>query len=204
MIIYLVRHAEYVPVQGGSHLDNEKAPLSSLGKKQAFALGRKLKRYKIDKIYSSVLARAKETASFIVSSTGVPVVYDERLNEQIISLHSTDRSAIKKMKRRVREDHAFAPPDGESLNQAADRFIRVLHEVVRSGLSQVVFVSHCNVIQSALITLFSLNEIPKIDEASVTAFSYESGKFSTLFVNKKTFSLPVIFRKIRRKLGLRE
>ena len=201
MIIYLVRHAEYAPIEGGSHLDNEKAPLSSLGKKQASALGQKFKRYKIDKIYSSTLSRAKETASVIASQIRVPVEYDERLNEQIISLHATDRSAIKELKRRVRQDHAFVPPDGESVNQAADRFIRALREISQTGLSRAALVSHCQVIQAALLTLFSLNEVPKIDEASITVLSCEGGKFSTPFVNKKIFSLPVIFMKVRRKLG---
>ena len=131
----------------------------------------------------------------------VTVEYDERLNEQIISLKATDRPAIKELKRRVRQDHAFVPPDGESVNQAADRFIRALREISQTGLSRAALVSHCQVIQAALLTLFSLNEVPKIDEASITALSCEGGKFSTPFVNKKIFSLPVIFMKVRRKLG---
>jgi len=81
-MIYLVRHGqtdwniEKKHTQG--HTD---IPLNENGKKQAEQLAQSISNLKIDKIISSDLLRAKETAEIINKKFGSPIFFDERMRE---------------------------------------------------------------------------------------------------------------------------
>jgi broad specificity phosphatase PhoE len=57
------------------------APLSERGRQQAMALGERLKSVPIDRVISSPLERAHQTAQLIVDGRGLEVETDERLIE---------------------------------------------------------------------------------------------------------------------------
>lgn len=56
-------------------------PLISKGEKQIKEVARKLKREKIDIIFSSDLLRTKQTAEIISEELGIKIVFDKRLRE---------------------------------------------------------------------------------------------------------------------------
>ncbi|HLP16131.1 MAG TPA: 2,3-bisphosphoglycerate-dependent phosphoglycerate mutase [Bacteroidota bacterium] len=83
--LVLVRHGE-----SQWNLENRftgwvDVPLSPKGEQEARAAGEKLKGYKFDKAFTSVLQRANNTLKAILEATGqanIPVEYDQALNER--------------------------------------------------------------------------------------------------------------------------
>jgi len=83
--LILVRHGE-----SQWNLENRftgwvDVPLSSKGEQEANQAGEKLKAYKFDKAYTSVLKRANDTLNTILKisgQTGIPIEYDKALNER--------------------------------------------------------------------------------------------------------------------------
>ena len=80
-MIYLLRHGQTDwnlerRIQG--HLD---IPLNETGKKEALVCLEKLSSLDIDKIISSDLIRAKETAQIINEKLHLPIHFDSRLRE---------------------------------------------------------------------------------------------------------------------------
>ncbi len=60
-------------------------PLSPKGEEEARQAGEKLKAFRFDKAYTSVLKRAIETLKFVLKITGqedIPIEYDKALNER--------------------------------------------------------------------------------------------------------------------------
>ncbi len=83
--LILVRHGE-----SQWNLENRftgwvDVPLSPKGEQEARAAGEKLKPYKFDEAFCSVLQRAKKTLSIIMQVTGhppIPTQFDQALNER--------------------------------------------------------------------------------------------------------------------------
>ena len=83
--LVLVRHGE-----SQWNLENRftgwvDVPLSPKGEQEANQAGEKLKAYKFDKAYTSVLKRANDTLNTILKisgQTGIPIEYDKALNER--------------------------------------------------------------------------------------------------------------------------
>lgn len=199
MIIYLVRHGEYKPGEGASHFEDIALGLTPLGKKQAEAVARLLARRGIKVIYSSELARAKETAEIIAVRCGVPLYVDARFNEFVATLHERDRAKIKEIKRRARGDFDFASADGESLNRAVARFEAALANIAQSKVKAAAIISHEMIMQYALIKMFSLAERPNLHTASVTAMALEGSKWRLLGIDRTVWSLPVFWGKLRKR-----
>ena len=80
-MIYLIRHGETDwnverKIQGQTDI-----PLNKNGQKQAKDSSEEISKLKIDKIYSSDLSRAKETAEIINKKVGAEITFDKRLRE---------------------------------------------------------------------------------------------------------------------------
>ncbi|MBI3659967.1 histidine phosphatase family protein [Candidatus Acetothermia bacterium] len=75
--VLLVRHAEY-----DTTIESSDPPLSAQGREQAQKLGQWLKaNYMIDAIYSSTLARARETAEIVNESLSLLIAFKDELQE---------------------------------------------------------------------------------------------------------------------------
>ena len=80
-MIYLIRHGQTdwnLEKKTQGHTD---ISLNENGKEQAKLVSRIISNYKIDKIYSSDLLRAKETAEIINENFGLNIILDNRLRE---------------------------------------------------------------------------------------------------------------------------
>ena len=81
---YLLRHGEALNNKKeiySSYPEKKPFPLTEKGKKQVEAIAQKLKKEKIDLIFSSDLLRTKQTAEIIGKALGIKPIYDERLRE---------------------------------------------------------------------------------------------------------------------------
>lgn len=73
MELFLIRHADALPLGEGGTTDDEQRPLSAEGKKQAQALGRCLRDRGLtfDLILSSPLLRAQQTTELMLKAAGL-------------------------------------------------------------------------------------------------------------------------------------
>ena len=81
-LLYLIRHARSTWNAEGRMQGQADPPLDALGREQARALADHLRHETFHAIYSSPLARARETAEIIAAPHGLPVRYDDRLKER--------------------------------------------------------------------------------------------------------------------------
>ena len=165
-VLYVVRHgqAEFNVKRkiGGTFEPN---PLTEEGKKQAMKLAKNLENVQIDKIYSSDLSRARQTAEVIASTRGLPIKISKLLRERNWgSLQNKTFEEAKKMhseafrnEAEVQGKDAFKfryVKDMESLGEAVSRFKSFLEKVSSKQQGKTVLaVSHFDVIIGYLVDL---------------------------------------------------
>ena len=111
-------------------------PLSAIGHRQAQATARVLATAGLDVLYSSDLARARETAEATARLAGLPLQLLSGLRERHFGLFqglTADEAAQRHpedyARHRSREP-AFVPPGGESIQQLATRIVATCAEIV--------------------------------------------------------------------------
>lgn len=80
-MIYLVRHGQTDWNLEKKLQGHQDIPLNDNGREQAIRVSNAIKDYKIDKIYSSDLLRASETAKIINKKFNLDIILDNRLRE---------------------------------------------------------------------------------------------------------------------------
>jgi probable phosphoglycerate mutase len=154
-VILLARHGETddnVPpqrVQGW--IDS---PLNDQGRAQARALAEAVQPRGVAALYSSHLARARETAEIVAEQLGLELVIDERLAEsnrgdwegRLLEEIASEDPALWAAWRRGGGDFRF--PGGESLSEHAERVAAALEEI-RAGSLPALCVCHGGTIRCA-------------------------------------------------------
>jgi broad specificity phosphatase PhoE len=77
--VHLIRHGQYARRE-----DTGDGPLTLLGRKQAVTAGKYLGRWPIEKVWSSDLQRAVETAQLIVKRLGSPETRESELLREVV------------------------------------------------------------------------------------------------------------------------
>lgn len=176
--LILVRHGE-----SQWNLENRftgwvDVPLSAKGEQEAREAGEKLKPYRFDKAFCSVLQRAKQTLSIIMQVTGhppIPTEFDQALNErhygalQGLNKEETAKKYGKEQVHLWRRSYDVPPPkditelnpDGisESLKDTAARTLpywekRIFPEIL-SG-ENILVAAHGNSLRSIVMHLDGL------------------------------------------------
>ena len=178
MRLLLIRHGRQ-----SSPLCNVDVELSEVGRRQAELLALRLKNIKPDRIYTSGLLRAKQTA-VLLFGTETPFLEREELNEisfgdmtgKVDSRNAVlfpEYFAAKKKK----EDNVRLP-GGECPTEVFDRAVAVVEEAVASGAETVVFVTHGGVIRALVAGLLGLGAgkmlriADELEHTSVTELKY--------------------------------
>jgi 2,3-bisphosphoglycerate-dependent phosphoglycerate mutase len=143
-------------------------PLSPQGEAEARAAGEKLRGRRIDIVFTSVLARAIETARIVLETAGigpVPIVRDPALNERMYGdLQGKNKAeAVQQFGEAQvklwRRSYDVRPPGGESLADTAARVLpfweRVILPEVRAG-KNVLIVAHGNSLRALVMHLDGL------------------------------------------------
>jgi 2,3-bisphosphoglycerate-dependent phosphoglycerate mutase len=139
--------------------------LTEKGRAEAKNAGEKLKGFKFDFAYSSVLKRAKDTLELALKTAGHPAVkteYDKALNERMYGdlqgLNKTE-TAEKYGDEQVkiwRRSYDIPPPNGESLKDTAARvlpyFEKNIVPLLKSG-KNVVIAAHGNSLRALIMYL---------------------------------------------------
>ncbi|MBI3112647.1 MAG: 2,3-bisphosphoglycerate-dependent phosphoglycerate mutase [Ignavibacteriales bacterium] len=153
-------------------------PLSPKGVKEAHEAGEKLKSYKFDKAYTSVLKRANDTLGIvlkIIGQVGLPTEYDKALNErhygalQGLNKAETAKKYGDEQVKLWRRSYDIPPPkdvtelnpDGysESLKDTAARTLpyfdsKILPDI--RGGKNVIVAAHGNSLRSIVMQLDTL------------------------------------------------
>lgn len=149
--------------------------LSDKGRKEAAAAGEKLKPYKIDKAYTSVLRRAMNTCDLALQNagkTGIPITRDQALNErhygalQGLNKAETAKKYSDEQVHIWRRSYDVPPPTdktelnpegiSESLKDTAARTLPYFREKVLKDLREgknVLVAAHGNSLRSIVMDL---------------------------------------------------
>ncbi len=178
MRLLLIRHGRQ-----SSPLCNVDVELSEVGRRQAELLALRLKNIKPDRIYTSGLLRAKQTA-VLLFGTETPFLEREELNE--ISFgdmtgKADSRNAVlfpEYFAAKKKKEDNVRLPGGECPTEVFDRAVAVVEEAVASGAETVVFVTHGGVIRALVAGLLGLGAgkmlriADELEHTSVTELKY--------------------------------
>lgn len=146
-MIIVVRHGRTESNASGLLLGRADPPLDDVGRSQAAAVAHSLRNVGIDRVVSSPLARARQTAEVF----GGPVDIDDRLVE--LDYGEWDLRPVADITASQwshwRRDPHFAPPGGESLAALGVRVRSALDELLGRSSTTVV-VTHVSPIKAAV------------------------------------------------------
>jgi 2,3-bisphosphoglycerate-dependent phosphoglycerate mutase len=182
--LIVVRHGQTIwnvdqRMQG--HMD---VPLSEAGIRQAHAVAARLAAEHVDKIYSSDLQRARQTAEIIRGNRLLELVTDERLREihmgsfQGLTLGEAQARHGDAWERFFIHDAEFALPGGQSRNQKQVEIAAFMQQVVGEDQGkQIVVVTHGGILISMLRHVLKIPASHyfrvRIDNAGIQRFYYE-------------------------------
>ncbi len=144
-------------------------PLTQTGEDEARAAGQRLAGKTFDVAYTSVLQRAQDTLTIMLETleVTVPVIRDQALNER----HYGDLQGLNKAEtaarygdeqvRIWRRSYATPPPNGESLQDTANRTLPFFERAILGDIAQgkdVLVVAHGNSNRSIVMRLDKLSE----------------------------------------------
>jgi broad specificity phosphatase PhoE len=163
--IVLLRHGRTAWNRIGRAQGHADVSLDEVGRLQATNAAGHLATYEPSFLWSSDLARARETAEELAAITGLPVVLDKRLREIDVGVRqglTFDEfgEAYPDLIARFRAGEQVDVPGAETVEQVAERMVKVLVEAVQAleaGRTGVV-VGHGAALRIGLLALFELPE----------------------------------------------
>ena len=173
-------------------------PLSPKGEEEARNAGEKIKGFKFEKVYTSVLQRAIKTYEIAAEAAGfnnLPVEKDKALNERMYGdLQGLNKDDMRKkfgaeQVHKWRRSYNIAPPNGESLKDTADRVMPYWHSHIEPDLKagkNILVVAHGNSLRALIMHLDNLtgDEVVKLEIPTGEPILYEfDGEMKV--VNKK-------------------
>jgi len=141
--LLLIRHGETEWSRVGRHTGRTNLALTDVGRQEAVDVARTLHDWPIDRVYSSPLARARETAD--LSGFGSVVRVDDRLVEWDYGIYEGQRTAETRVT--IPDWSVWTHPivDGESVDEVGDRadaFLDTVEREVGNGNAAVFAHGH--------------------------------------------------------------
>lgn len=178
MNLYLIRHARQ-----NSPLCNVNVELSSKGIRQAELLAQRLQNYSFEKIYSSDLLRAVQTAEIINTKHLKHQIYSElqEMDFGLLTGNTDEENNIRfkdflAKRKELLEDLAF--PGGECGRDVFLRAMPILDEIVSQEIEGAVIVTHGGTIRCLLAGILGMTQAKKLllgvtlENSSITQLSY--------------------------------
>ena len=196
MILYLVRHGETAYNRDGRGLGRSDIPLTEAGEQQAAALGARLATTRLDRIFTSPLLRARQTARAIAGERQIAMEPREELTEMDVG--ETDGLTMAEMRPRYpdflrrwagEECAAVRMPGGESLEDVRARLRPLMEELqVLSSAADatIAIVSH----NFTLKVLFC--ELLRVELAKFRSFTLDLASLSTVVLREGRVSVRAL------------
>ena len=171
--VILIRHGETdwnAQQRWQGHTD---VPLNAQGIQQAESVAEELRKYALDVLFSSDLARAHQTAQIIAKRQELKIFTTNRLREVDVgaaeglgyeeAVERFGQKSILRWRSVLPVDLEFAFPGGETKLEAVRRAYRVIENFLHSiGAKRVGIVSHGMLIRTFLNYLFPQLDIPTV------------------------------------------
>ncbi len=176
MKVYLARHGE--TDAPGRLLGATDPALSEAGLAQSRALAAALAETNVDRVISSALRRASQSAALVAARCGAPHEIDPRLDEigygdwDGLEWSQIERSDPDLAARKIADWWAVAPPNGETAEAFGARLTAFWTDLRKSEARAVVIVAH----QAVNSCLVGLARSGHIDWAAALAFAQRHGE----------------------------
>lgn len=164
---YLVRHAEKEKRVGDVSISTE-------GIKQAHKTANHFSKMFIDKMISSPLNRAKQTAQIVAEAIHITISEDSRLRERANWGDSPGQTfqEFVEMWNRCNKDRDYMPPVGDSARRAGERLSSCLLELSdQHPHESMVIVTHGGLITDFMVNEFTQDELNRIHPDFIIAQS---------------------------------
>lgn len=164
MKIYITRHGETLWNIEGKFQGSQNSDLSERGVENAKKLGKSLASIDFDRIYSSPLGRAFETAKYIRGDKDTEIVVKNSLKEMSFGIwEGMENSKVEELYPEEKhyfwnEPHMYSPVEGgESYQELIERASNVLNEIIENESGEnILIVAHAAVIKAMFIGIKNL------------------------------------------------
>ncbi len=180
-LLILIRHGQSTYNLENRFTGSVDVPLTPLGKEEARAAGKKLKDFKFNRAYTSVLIRAIDSLTIILKEINqpyIPVVKNAALNERMYgSLQGLNKAETaekygESQLESWRRSYAIRPPDGESLEDTFNRVVPYYKSEIEPKLKaneNILVVAHGNSLRALVMYL------EKIDPEAIEKLNIPTG-----------------------------
>lgn len=186
--LVVVRHGETEWNLAGRIQGHADSPLTAAGRAQADAIGERLARERFDRLFSSDLGRAWQTALAIARRTGHEVAADARLRERHfgvgegLTYAELDARYPHASSRVARIDPDYVIPGGESRRQLLERVREAFESLARDCAGgRIAVVCHGGVLAALYRIVHGIPadepRLIPIPNASYNAIRFESGRW---------------------------
>jgi 2,3-bisphosphoglycerate-dependent phosphoglycerate mutase len=186
-LLTLIRHGQSTYNLQNRFTGNVDVPLTLLGEEEALMAGQKLKDFRYDIAYTSMLVRAWETLSIVleeIKQTQIPTIKSAALNERMYgSLQGLNKAetALKYGDEQVeiwRRSYKIRPLDGESLEDTYNRTVPYYKSEIEpklKGGENVLIVAHGNSLRALKMYLenISSSAIEQVNIPTGTPRNYD-------------------------------
>ena len=192
--LYLIRHGQSTWNKTGRIQGQTDVPLSEEGVRQAEALAKRLKDWVFDKVYSSDLKRAKQTADIAFGHAAM--ILDKRLREiHLGDFQGRTWNEMTDAERDVFSVQFAGPyhhkvPGGESNDDLRDRALAWLAELPREG--RVLAFTHGGFIVSVLQSVVGRPEPRHWKSMEGWGFWIENTSLTKLLLEEKFKTISVV------------
>ncbi|MEW9095168.1 MAG: alpha-ribazole phosphatase [Clostridiaceae bacterium] len=154
MNIYLVRHGETDNNYNKIYYGKIDCSLNNNGRYQASIIKNRIEEINFDKVFTSEMKRAKETAHIILNDSKYELIEDERLNEMNMGIfEGKDHKELEEnysveWKSWCNNWKEYKIPDGESYIEFYERVKDFFEEILRGEEKDILVVAHGGVMKS--------------------------------------------------------
>jgi broad specificity phosphatase PhoE len=192
--LFLVRHGRTGWNKEQIFRGTKDIPLDEVGKEEAVLVGERLKGERVTAVYSSPLARARETAAAIARFHRIDVQVMAGLND--LNFGAWEGESLAEVKKKypdlyrqwLETPHRVIFPGGEGLEAVSTRAMKVVEEICkRHPQDTVALVSHRVVLKVLICALLGLDNSHfwniGQDTTAVNCFQYKNGRWIVALLN---------------------
>jgi broad specificity phosphatase PhoE len=183
-VLYVTRHGQTDANLARRVQGQGDTPLNATGLAQAETLAEYFSRHPVDRIVSSDLPRARQTAEVLAKRLNVPATFHPELRARRMGdfedrTHAELEAADAEAFDRLKHDPAFVPPGGgESVNDLRARAIPFVEGMVAAHPGDcLVILSHHKVCQLILAELAEGGRMTRIPNARPAVVVHREGRY---------------------------
>lgn len=189
-VIIMVRHGFSSSNEKQTFTGSMESPLTETGRKQAEMAAEYLEKYKIDKIYSSDLSRAYDTAVPIAKSHNLEIIKNKKLRE--IDAGDWENKTFESIMDTYGEQYDLwmndiskaCPPNGETVKEFYNRIKNEVYKLVSENEGKTICIAtHATPIrvmkcEAVKAYLNGMKDVKWSPNASISIFEYENGELT--------------------------